>query len=45
MVDTALDFSSENPQSPLRLICFTNIDAFTSSLFAETLQDVTGKSG
>jgi O-acetyl-ADP-ribose deacetylase (regulator of RNase III) len=37
MVDTALDFFRQNPQSTLRRVCFTNIDQPTASLFAETL--------
>ncbi len=45
MVDTALEFFRQNPQSTLKLVCFTNIDSLTASLFAATLEEAGGKSG
>jgi putative ATPase len=39
MIDTTLDFFRLNPQSSLRLVCFTNIDLPTAALFAETLKN------
>lgn len=39
MVETALDFCRQNPQSSLRLICMTNIDLPTVAIFEAALKE------